>query len=273
MKRHRRLHVAVPLLAILAASAALADTSLRQTFDAGAALRLSQEAIGRRLSDLTLTDAQGRQLSLSQFRGRPLVISPVYTSCFMVCPTTTAHLKRTAEVATEVLGDSAFAVLTVGFDTANDTPQRMGGYARQRGISSPQWVFASVDRVTAGRLFSELGFTFAPDGAGFTHMVQATVVDADGRIYRQIYGQQFETPLLVDALKRLVTGQRAAETSLPALVDTVRLICTTYDARSGRYRFDYSLILSIAIGVLCFSAVAAFLWRSWRQPSGTDPVD
>jgi protein SCO1/2 len=104
-------------------------------------------------------------------------------------------------------------------------------------------------------------------------MVQATVVDADGRIYRQIYGQQFETPLLVDALKRLVTGQRAAETSLPALVDTVRLICTTYDARSGRYRFDYSLILSIAIGVLCFSAVAAFLWRSWRQPRGTGLVE
>ena len=91
------------------------------------------------------------------------------------------------------------------------------------------------------------------------------MLDPEGRVYRQVYGQQFETPLLVDALKRLVAGQRAAEGTLPAALDTVRLICSTFDPRTGRYRFDYSIILSIGIGVMCFAAIAAFIWRSWRQ--------
>lgn len=252
-------------LASLAGAAANAEESLTPAFDAGTALAASQAAIGRQLQEATLTDQDGRRVTLSQFRGRPLVISPIYTSCYMVCPTTTTNLKAVAGVAAGVLGESAFTVLTIGFDTAHDTPERMRAYARARGIDSPRWVFASADAATAARLFPAIGFTFVPAGGGFNHMVQATVVDADGRVYRQVYGQQFETPLLVDALKRLVTGKRATESTVPALIDTVRLLCTTFDPRTGRYRFDYSLILSIAIGLLCFAAIAVFIWRSWRQ--------
>ena len=96
-------------------------------------------------------------------------------------------------------------------------------------------------------------------------MVQATIVDADGRVYRQVYGQEFEAPILVDGLKRLVLGQRAAESTLPSLVESVRLICTVFDPKSGRYRFDYSIVLSFAIGVMCLGAIAAFIWKSWRE--------
>ena len=247
-----------------------AEQMLAPSFDAGVALRASQAAIGRKLSDFTLTDQNGRRVTLGQFRGRPLVISPIYTSCYHVCPTTTTHLRSVAGVATGVLGPSAFSVLTVGFDSAHDTPERMREFARARGVDSPSWVFASADAATVARLLSEIGFTYVPAAGGFDHMVQATVVDPEGRVYRQVYGQQFETPLLVDALKRLVTGQRAAEKTLPAMLDTVRLICSTFDPNTGRYRFDYSLILSIAIGVMCFAAIAAFIWHSWRQLPGRD---
>jgi len=242
-----------------------AEEMLAPSFDAGVALRASQAAIGRRLSDIALTDQNGRRVTLGQFRGRPLVISPIYTSCYHICPTTTTHLRSVARVAAGVIGESSFSVLTVGFDAAHDTPERMREYARARGIDSPGWVFASGDAATVARLMAEIGFAYVPAAGGFDHMVQATVVDPEGRVYRQVYGQQFETPLLVDALKRLVTGQRAAEKTLPAMLDTVRLICSTFDPNTGRYRFDYSLILSIAIGVMCFSAVAAFIWHSWRQ--------
>lgn len=242
-----------------------ADDSLAPAFDAGAALKASQAVIGRPLPDLALTDHAGRRITLAQFRGRPLVISPIYTSCYGICPTTTTHLRDVARIAAGVIGDSAFNVLTVGFDTAHDTPERMRAYATERGIDSPRWVFGSADAATMAQLTSAIGFTYVPAGGGFNHVVQATVVDPEGRVYRQVYGQQFETPLLVDALKRLVTGQRATEATLPAIIDTVRLICTTFDPRSGRYRFDYSLILSIVIGVVCFAAVAAFIWRSWRE--------
>ena len=234
-------------------------------FDAGRALDASQAVIGRAIGDHLFTAADGRAVSLAGFRGKPLVISPIYTSCFHVCPQTTTYLARVADMAAAVLGGDAFAVLTIGFDTANDTPKRMQEFARARGIDSPQWTFASGDEATVARLMTEIGFTYAASVGGFDHMVQATIVDADGRVYRQVYGQEFETPILVDGLKRLVLGQRAAESTLPSLVESVRLICTVFDPRSGRYRFDYSIVLSFAIGVMCLGAIAAFIWRSWRE--------
>ncbi len=259
--------LAAPLCvaAAIASAAQPADADIQPAaFEAGTALAASQAAIGRPLPALRFTDQHGQPLSLADFRGRPLVISPIYTSCYHICPTTTTWLKSVSEVASVVVGEAAFAVLTVGFDTANDTPERMRAYARQRGIDTPQWVFASGDAATMARLLAVIGFSHAPAVGGFDHMIQATIVDRDGRVYRQVYGQQFDTPLLVDPLKKLVLGQRFEEDTFGSVVEQVRLFCTVFDAKSGRYRFDYSIFLSFAIGVFCLGGVAVFIWRSWR---------
>ena len=240
--------------------------------DAGRALAASQEAIGRQLPDVELTDQDGRRFGLSRFRGRPLVISPIYTSCFHICPTTTAYLKTVVGIANDLLGDSNFTVLTIGFDTQHDTPEQMRAYGRARGVDGPQWVLASADAASARQLLDGIGFSYARAAGGFDHMVQATVVDAGGRVYGQVYGQQFDAPLLVDSLKRIVMGQRAQQGTIPALIDRVRLICTVFDPNSGRYHFNYSVFIAFGVGVLCLGGVAVFLWRSWRELPPQDRV-
>jgi protein SCO1/2 len=225
---------------------------------------VSQAAIGRELDPaLTFVDETGRRRSLAEFRGRPLVISPIYTSCFGVCPTTTTELRRVAEIAAAALGPESFRVLTIGFDTANDTPERMRSFAAARGKFPAGWVFGAADAATVARLLDGIGFTYAATPKGFDHMIQATVVDAGGVVYRQVYGQQPEPPQLVDPLKRLVLGQVAQQDTLDAMIEGVRLFCTVFDPKSGRYRFDWSIVLSFVIGVACLTAIAAFLWRSW----------
>jgi protein SCO1/2 len=256
------------VLAATALAAGLAQASgpdpVAPAFDADRALRVSQAAIGRELDPgLVIVDASGRRRSLAEFRGRPLVISPIYTSCFGVCPTTTTELRKTAKVAAAVLGPESFRVLTIGFDTANDTPERMRAFAAARGEFPDGWVFAAADAATVEQLLAGIGFTYAATPKGFDHMIQATIVDGDGVVYRQVYGQELEPPQLVDPLKRLAIGQKAGEDTLGAMIEGVRLFCTVFDPKSGRYRFDWSIVLSFAIGVLCFTAVAAFLWRSW----------
>jgi protein SCO1/2 len=257
------------LIAIIPATPVAADTG-RPAFDPGEAFTASQAAIGRTLSNHVLVDHEGRRIRLDELRGRPVVISPVYSSCFHVCPMTTKNLKGAADVAFDLLGDRAFTVLTIGFDTARDTPQRMREYALARGIDSPQWIFASADAATAGRLLDEIGFAYVPAGGGFEHLIQATIVDDRGVVHRQVYGQRFETPLLVDALKRIALGQGPDTVARPSLAERIRLICTTYDPKTGRYAFDYSLVLSVILGVLIFSGIAAFIWKSWRELAARD---
>jgi protein SCO1/2 len=48
----------------------------------------SEQAIGRNLGNYKLTDSTGTPLSLRDYRGKPLVISLIYTACSSVCPPT-----------------------------------------------------------------------------------------------------------------------------------------------------------------------------------------
>jgi protein SCO1 len=260
-----RAAIAAALLAASAGHASVPDIAA-PSFDGSRALQVSQAAIGRELSpDIAFMDQDGRRRSLGEFRGHPLIVSPVYTSCFGICPTTTTRLRDVAGIASAVLGPGSFTVLTVGFDTANDTPGRMREFAAERGKFPANWVFAATDAATIARLLDGIGFTFAATSRGFDHMIQATIVDAKGVVVRQVYGQEIEPPQLVEPLKRLAIGQQAGEDTLAAMIEGVRLFCTVFDPKSGRYRFDWSIVLSFAIGVMCFTGVAVFLWRSWAR--------
>ena len=93
-------------------------------FDEAQALKISQAALGRALSNHQLRDRYGRMLTLHQLRSRPLVISMIYTSCYHTCPMLTRHLAAVVDTARAALGNS-FAVATIGFDSTQDTPARM----------------------------------------------------------------------------------------------------------------------------------------------------
>jgi len=184
-----------------------------------------------------------------------VVLSLVYTSCYHVCSGLTLRLRDTVKVARQALGAEAFNVVTVGFDTPNDRPERMQAYARERGALQPGWYFAATDSAGIKRLAGTVGFTYFPSPKGFDHITQTTIIDARGRVVLQVYGEEFAPPLVVEPLKKLVWGQNLDRRTLDGLVNRVRLFCTIYDPTSGRYRFDYSLIVSIVAGTLALGIV------------------
>jgi protein SCO1/2 len=204
-------------------------------------------------------------VTLADYRGSPLVVSLIYTGCADICPVVSETLADAVEVAREALGEDSFRVVTVGFDARHDTPERMRAFARSHGLDLASWEFLSTDGDTVDRLAEDLGFIFFPSPKGFDHMSQTTVIDAEGRVYRQIYGASFETPHLVEPLKELVFGRRIDMRSWTGIVNRVRLFCTIYDPASGRYRFDYSIFISMVMGSLTLGAIAFVLVRAWLR--------
>jgi protein SCO1/2 len=237
--------------------------------DADAAVRYSQAAVGRELGNHMLRDDDGAPVQLAAYRGKPLIVNLVYTSCADICPMVVQTLSRAVDAAQEALGANSFAVVTVGFDAAHDTPARMDAFARSQGISQSNWRFLSADKATIDKLAEELGFVFYPSPQGFDHVAQTTVVDRDGRIYRQIYGADFEVPAVVEPLKDVVFGRNSAITGLDGLLDRIRLFCTVYDPLRDRYRFSYTIFISIIGGALSLGTVgvilARALFRLWRH--------
>ena len=229
------------------------------------ALDASKSALGRSLPDLTFTDVDGGKVRLADFRGRPLLVTLVYTACADVCPTLISNLYPAVESAQETFGHEAFTVVTVGFDVRKDTPAQMRALARSHGVDLPNWRFLSADQANLDALAEAVGFAFFSRAGGFDHLAQVSIVDRKGRLYQQVYGAIFEPPLLVEPLKNLIFGRDLPLTSFQGLIDRIKLFCTTYDPNSGRYYFNYSLFIGIAIALLCFGLVLAFLVREWRR--------
>ena len=229
------------------------------------ALELSRSVIGKALSDHHFLNQDEMPVSLSGLRGKPLVVNFIYTSCYHTCPVMTAHLKNVVKIARDALGRDSFNVISVGFDTGIDTPERMRLFAVERGINLNEWQFLSGDSETIKAISSDLGFSFAPSPKGFDHLAQTTVVDAKGTVYRQVYGADFDPPLLVEPLKELLFGKPAASGKIDQWVKGIKLFCTIYDPTTGRYQFDYSIFVMIIVGVICLGSIAAFVVKSWRQ--------
>jgi protein SCO1/2 len=260
----RTLHRTGVILAILLVSTLAPGMGVSQeapdAYDPEAALDLSQAAVGDAIGDFAFTDSDGNPVRLSDYRGRPVLISMIFTSCHMVCPAVTRHLDTAVQAAREALGDGSFQVITVGFDTPVDTPEAMRLFAKRQGIDDPNWAFLSGTREDVRRLMERIGFVYFPSPRGFDHINQVTVVDRDGVVYRQVYGAAFDLPWLVEPLKELVYNRpQPNEHFAVGLLNRIKLFCTVYDPNTGRYRFDYSLFVGMAVGGLIILAVVGWL--------------
>ena len=96
-------------------------------------------------SDFTLNAAAGKQVSLSDYQGKVVLLYFGYTHCPDVCPTTLADLR----VAISELGEAAndIQVIMVSVDPERDSPEWLADYVhrfddRFLGVTGP------LDRIT-----------------------------------------------------------------------------------------------------------------------------
>ena len=247
-------------LAVADASAASVTLGLDQT----ATLRLSQAAIGRKPGDFTLLDREGRPVRLASYRGKPLLVSFIYTGCFQICPLTTRALQNAVEAGRDVFGTNQYNVVSIGFNQPVDTPQALKAFALQHRINQPNWEFLSPHASVVEPLAGEFGFSYVATPAGFDHVLQVTLLDAEGRIYRQIYGDDLNADSLGEPLKQLMRNAPVAEQlKLDDLIERVRILCTVYDPKTGKYRVKYDLLIEIAGGVTFALAMLWFFLAEW----------
>jgi protein SCO1/2 len=256
--------VQTPRALWLLAALALCGGAAAQQPDAEKAYRASQAVIGRLLPDLTLRDRLNRPVKLSDYRGKPLVVSFVYTGCFQACPVATQSLAKAVKQARNALGDDAFQVVSIGFNQPFDTPEAMAAFARQNRVADPRWEFLSPDPKDVDALTRAFGFSFEATPKGFDHITQATIVDAAGVVYRQVYGDTFELPLFVGPLKELRSGQASEAVTVENVWEKVKLYCTVYDPNTGGYRLNYSLFFEIFAGLTTFAGLGWFVYKSRR---------
>lgn len=256
------LHLGLTALLLCAPPVRAATPSEDQSV---AAVRVSQAAIGRSVSDWPFTDQDGKPVRMSELRGKPLVVSFMYTGCFQVCPTTTQFLKRATQSARDSLGAGSFRVVSIGFNQPFDSPEALAEFATKQGINHPDWRFLAPAQADVTAMLAEFGLSVKATTAGFDHVIQASVVDANGVIYRQVYGDAFDLPMFIDPIKQLLSGQAEKAVSVENIWLKVKLYCTVYDPRSGKYKFNYSVFVELFAGLTFLGAMIGYLVHGLRS--------
>ena len=251
------------LLAVLLAPA-LAEAPA--ALDERSALLAGDAAIGRLVPDHVLLDRQGKPVRLSSYRGKPLLVSFIYTGCFQICPASTRALHEAVKGLDKLLAPNQFNVISIGFNQPFDSPAAMRAFAAQHGIDYANWEFLSPPQAGVQALTRDFGFSYVATPAGFDHVLGVTLVDAQGRIHAQVYGERMNAQRIGEPLRQLLTGAPPAQgLQLADVVERVRILCTVYDPETGQYRYDYALIFEIVGGLLFFLSVAVYFGLEWRN--------
>lgn len=140
--------------------------------------RLDIAAAPRLLPDAVLYDQTGSRLRLADYRGAPVVLEFVYTTCPDIC----LSLGTAFEQLDRLLPASAH-LLSLSFDPADDV-ERLGWFAARYDAEAPRWRVAGIAGAgMRSALLERAGVVVIPDGyGGFVHNAGLYLVDAEGRL-------------------------------------------------------------------------------------------
>ncbi len=88
------------------------------------------------IGQFSLTSHRQANITQRDLTGKIVVASFFYPTCHGICPATMRNLKR---VQKAFANDTDVVILSHSLTPATDTPELLRHYARQQGITSPNW--------------------------------------------------------------------------------------------------------------------------------------
>ncbi|HEY7021103.1 MAG TPA: SCO family protein [Ktedonobacterales bacterium] len=160
------------------------------------------DLLGVSAPDFTLVDQSGQQVSLKQFRGRPVVLAFMFTHCTDICP---LNAEKMHGAATN-LGKAADKVawVAVSVDPTNDTPDSAAKFAADHGLTGKlRFLMGSEDQlVPVWRAYHLIDANAPPPTNPTIHYGGVYVIDSEGR-ERVLMSDNFSPSQLADNLKLL----------------------------------------------------------------------
>jgi protein SCO1/2 len=157
--------------------------------------------VGQLVPDFTLIDQTRARVSLSQFRGKVVALNFVYTSCVLpqFCYRLANHFSVVQRRFAKRMGLN-LVLLTVTFDPARDTPERLAEYGRQWNADPAVWRFLTGDAAEIAKVAQRLGLDAFPDEGLISHSTRTVVINRGGALAASIEGNQYTAAQLGDLI-------------------------------------------------------------------------
>jgi len=131
---------------------------------------------------VTLEDSNERTYDFSEFEGKYVFTTFIYTSCTDVCLELEVNQAGVYDqVPDEYIGED-IVFLTISFDPENDTPEVLDNYRSYFEADGETWRMTRIpDQQELDNLLNEFGVIVIPEDNGhFTHNSAFYLVDPDG---------------------------------------------------------------------------------------------
>ena len=156
----------------------------------------------------TLQDADGKPVSLSDFKGKVVVLHFIYTNCPDFCP---LHAEKIAEIQKMVNitpMKTMVQFISVTTDPSRDNGQVLTDFGRNHGLDPVNWIFLTAAKDapedSTRKLSSSYGVEFKPAADGDQmHGVVTMVIDQNGTLVGRFHSLRFENLNLVKFVNAL----------------------------------------------------------------------
>ncbi len=165
---------------------------------------------GEPAPDFSLVDQNRERITLSQFAGKVVVITFVYTRCpfpnycFRLTNNFARLQKRFAgEMRRELI------LLTVTMDPVHDQPEALAQYGRTWNIDPKGWHLLTGPPAEVQKFCNRFGVAFYPDEGQLIHSLHTLVIDRHGRLVANLEGNEFTAEELGDLVENVMKSGAA----------------------------------------------------------------
>lgn len=142
---------------------------------------------GQPVPDFSMNTQDGQRLTLSELRGKIVVLTFVYTRCPLpdFCPLMDRRFAELAEMSGRTMERAGrVRLLSVSFDPEHDTPEVLARHALRTGGRPPLWTYAVASHEELRKVAEPLGLQYAPTGREIRHGLSTSVIGPDGTLVR-----------------------------------------------------------------------------------------
>jgi len=185
--------------------------------DAAEAGSATDPAPGTKVPGVVLVNQDGRKVRPSDFSGRYLLLTFIYTRCPLpdYCPRMGEYfLAILKEVESDPLLSGKVHLMSVSFDPEFDQPKvlreyGMGWLGRRGEEGFRSWSFASGDGKDVKRFSQFFGLSYWRETNQIVHSLRTALIDPNGRLAVLYRGNEWKPREIVDEIRRRIAGERA----------------------------------------------------------------
>jgi protein SCO1/2 len=157
---------------VLVASSGRGDPAAEDPLTAATGFAGSVLPGGVRAPDFSLRDQDGRSISMREFRGRPVIVTFLYTNCDETCPPQAQQIKGALAAL-----DHRVPALAIAVDPPNDTPESARRFlVEQRMAERMDFAVGSEERLRP--VWN--AFAVGPQEPAAEHQARIVLVDGAG---------------------------------------------------------------------------------------------